>query len=174
MVETDFNAGAVSVRKVETLVVVSLRHLPEAADTLLTALRAVGISAAPNPGQVLGQNPWALWRSPSEVILLATHRNHTDAAVAAMVGTSLACAVNQTDGVLALELQGQQLDDLLRRLVDSRSLPRLPGTSTQARLVDISITLVRHESDRLWLLAERPQAEYLVNWLKHAGACLEP
>jgi sarcosine oxidase gamma subunit len=91
-----------------------------------------------------------------------------------MVGTSLACAVNQTDGVLALELQGQQLDDLLLRLVDSRSLPRLPGTSTQARLVDISITLVRHESDRLWLLAERPQAEYLVNWLKHAGACLEP
>jgi len=50
----------------------------------------------------------------------------------------------------------------------------LPATSTQARLVDISITLVRHESDRLWLLAERPQTEYLVNWLKHAGACLEP
>ena len=174
MAATDFNAGPVSVRKMETLVVIALRHLPEADAALVTALRAVGISAAPNPGQVLGQNPWALWRSPSEVILLATHRNHTDAAVAAMMGTSLACAVNQTDGVLALELQGQQLDDLLRRLVDSRSLPGLPATSTQARLVDISITLVRHESDRLWLLAERPQTEYLVNWLKHAGACLEP
>jgi hypothetical protein len=94
MVETDFNAGSVSVRKIETLVVVALRHLPEVANTLVTALQAVGISAAPNPGQVLGQNPWTLWRSPSEVILLATHRNHTDAAVAAMVGTSLACAVN--------------------------------------------------------------------------------
>jgi len=174
MAATDFNAGPVSVSKMETLVVIALRHLPEADAALVKALRAVGISAAPNPGQVLGQNPWALWSSPSEVILLATHGNHTDAAVAAMVGTSLACAVNQTDGVLALELQGQQLDDLLLRLVDSRSLPRLPGTSTQARLVDISITLVRHESDRLWLLAERPQAEYLVNWLKHAGACLEP
>ena len=174
MVETDFNAGSVSVRKIETLVVVALRHLPEVANTLVTALQAVGISAAPNPGQVLGQNPWALWRSPSEVILLATHRNHTDAAVAAMVGTSLACAVNQTDGILALELQGQQLDDFLRRLVDSRSLPGLPGTSTQARLVDISITLVRHELDRLWMLTERPQADYLMNWLKHAGACLEP
>jgi sarcosine oxidase gamma subunit len=91
-----------------------------------------------------------------------------------MVDTSLACAVDQSDGVLALELQGQQLDDLLRRLVDSRSLPGLPGTSTQARLVDISITLVRHELDRLWMLTERPQADYLMNWLKHAGACLEP
>jgi len=174
MVETDFNAGAVSVRKVETLVVVSLRHLPEAVDTLLTALRAVGISAAPNPGQVLGQNPWALWRSPSEVILLTTHRNLADAALATMIGTSLACAVDQTDGVLALELKGQQLDDLLLRLVDSRSLPRLPGASSQARLVDISITLVRHESDRLWILSERPQADYLMNWLQHTGACLEP
>jgi len=174
MVETDFNAGAVSVRKVETLVVVSLRHLPEAADTLLTALRAVGISAAPNPGQVLGQNPWALWRSPSEVILLTTHRNLADAALAKMVGTSLACSVDQTDGVLALELQGQQLNDLLLRLVDSRSLPRLPGTSSQARLVDISISLVRHEADRLWILSERPQADYLMNWLQHTGACLEP
>ena len=173
MVETDFNAGSVSVRKIETLVVLALRHLPEAADTLVTALRAVGISAAPKPGQLLGQNPWALWRSPSEVILLATHRKHADAAVAAMVDTSLACAVDQSDGVLALELQGQQLDDLLRRLVDSRSLPGLPGTSTQARLVDISITLVRHELDRLWMLAERPQAHYLMNWLNHVGATLE-
>jgi heterotetrameric sarcosine oxidase gamma subunit len=174
MVETDFNAGSVSVRKIETLVVLALRHLPEAADTLVTTLQTVGISAAPKPGQLLGQNPWALWRSPSEVILLATHRKHADAAVAAMVDTSLACAVDQSDGVLALELQGQQLDDLLRRLVDSRSLPGLPGTSTQARLVDISITLVRHELDRLWMLTERPQADYLMNWLKHAGACLEP
>ena len=174
MAATDFNAGPVSVRKIETLVVFALRHLPEAADTLVTALRAVGISAAPNPGQVLGQNPWALWRSPSEVILLTTHRNLADAALAKMVGTSLACAVDQTDGVLALELQGQQLNDLLLRLVDNRSLPRLPGTSSQARLVDISITLVRHEADRLWILSERPQADYLMNWLQHTGACLEP
>jgi heterotetrameric sarcosine oxidase gamma subunit len=173
MVETDFNAGSVSVRKIETLVVFALRHLPEAADTLVTALRAVGISAAPNPGQVLGQNPWALWRSPSEVILLATHRKHADAAVVAMVDTPLACAVDQTDGVLALELQGPQLDDLLLRLVDSRSLPRSRGTASRARLADIAITLVRHESDRLWMLAERPQAHYLMNWLNHVGATVE-
>ena len=173
MAATDFNAGPVSVREIETLVVVALRHLPEAADTLVTALRAVGISAAPNPGQVLGQNPWALWRSPSEVILLATHRNHADSAAAAMVDTPLACAVDQTDGVLALELQGPQLDDLLLRLVDSRSLPRSPGTASRARLADITITLVRHESDRLWMLAERPQAHYLMNWLNHVGATVE-
>ena len=172
MAATDFNAGPVSVRKIETLVVVALRHLPEAADTLVTALRAVGISAAPNPGQVLGQNPWALWRSPSEVILLATHRNHADSAAAAMVDTPLACAVDQTDGVLALELQGPQRDDLLLRLVDSRSMPRSRGTASRARLADIAITLVRHESDRLWMLAERPQAHYLMNWLNHVGVAL--
>jgi sarcosine oxidase gamma subunit len=91
-----------------------------------------------------------------------------------MVDTPLACAVDQTDGVLALELQGPQLDDLLLRLVDSHSLPRSPSTASRARLADITITLVRHESDRLWMLAERPQAHYLMNWLKHAGVALEP
>jgi sarcosine oxidase gamma subunit len=90
-----------------------------------------------------------------------------------MVDTPLACAVDQSDGVLALELQGQQLDDLLLRLVDSRSLPRSPGTAFRARLADITITLVRHESDRLWMLAERPQAHYLMNWLNHVGATVE-
>ena len=172
MAATDFNAGPVSVRKMETLVVIALRHLPEADAALVTALRAVGISAAPDPGQMLGQNPWALWRSPSEVILLATHREHVDAAVAAMVDTPLACAVDQSDGVLALELQGPQLDDLLLRLVDSRSMPRSRGTASRARLADIAITLVRHESDRLWMLAERPQAHYLMNWLNHVGVAL--
>ena len=173
MAATDFNAGPVSVSKMETLVVIALRHLPGADAELLTALRAIGISAAPDPGQVLGQNPWALWRSPSEVILLATQREHADAAVAAMVDTSLACAVDQSDGVLALELQGQQLDDLLLRLIDSHSLPRSPGTASRARLADITITLVRHESDRVWMLAERPQAHYLMNWLNHVGAAVE-
>ena len=174
MAATDINAGPVSVREVETLVVIALRHLPEADAALVTALRAVGISAAPVPGQVLGHNPWAIWRSPSEIILLATHREHADAAVAAMVDTSLACAVDQSDGVFALELQGPQLDDLLLRLVDSRSLPLSPRTASRARVADIAVTLVRLESDRLWMLAERPQADYLMNWLKHAGAALEP
>ena len=173
MVETDFNAGSVSVRKIDTLAVIALRHLPEADAALVIALQAVGISAAPDPGQVLGQNPWALWRSSSEVILLATHRNHADAALVAMVDTPLACAVDQTDGVLVLELQGQQLDDLLLRLVDSRSLPRAPGTASRARVADIAVTLVRHESDRLWMLTERPQADYLMNWLYHVGTALE-
>jgi sarcosine oxidase gamma subunit len=91
-----------------------------------------------------------------------------------MVDTSLACAVDQTDGVLALELQGPQLDDLLLRLVDSRSLPLSPGTASRARVADIAVTLVRLESDRLWMLAERAQAHYLMNWLQHAGAALEP
>ena len=98
MAATDFNAGPVSVRKIETLAVIALRHLPEADAALVKALRAVGISAAPDPGQVLGQNPWALWRSSSEVILLATHRNHAEAALVAMVDTPLACAVDQIRG----------------------------------------------------------------------------
>jgi sarcosine oxidase gamma subunit len=177
MATDEFNAGPVPVRKLEPLVVIALRYLPElpeARDALMKALLAVGITASPEPGELLGQDPWAIWRSPSEVILLGTHSEHTDAALAALADAKLACAVDQSDGVLALELQGPQLDDLMLRLVDSGSLPILPGTAVRVRLADISVTLIRHMPHRIWLLAERPYAHYLIDWLNYAGAGLKP
>ena len=38
MAATDFNAGPVSVREIETLVVIALRHLPEADEDALSCL----------------------------------------------------------------------------------------------------------------------------------------
>ena len=174
MATSEFNAGPVNVRSIEHLPIISLRHLPEASDSLATALQAAGLAGTPGPGQVLGQSPWALWISPSEVILLANNPTQTNAVKTALADNPLACAVDQSDGVLALELQGQQLDDLLLRLVDSRSLPCTPGSAVRVRLADIAVILIRHMPDRLWLLVERPQAQYLTNWLKHAGAALQP
>ena len=174
MATTDFNAGPVTVLSIDPLLVISLRHLPDAGDSLSMALKAAGLSGVPCPGQVIGQSPWALWLSPSEVILLANNPTQTNAVKTALADNPLACAVDQSDGVLALELQGQQLDDLLLRLVDSRSLPCTPGSAVRVRLADIAVILIRHMPDRLWLLVERPQAQYLKNWLKHAGAALQP
>ena len=57
---------------------------------------------------------------------------------------------------------------------DGNAAMAAPRTASRARVADIAVTLVRLESDRLWMLAERPQAHYLMNWLKHAGAALEP
>ena len=172
MATSEFNAGPVNVRSIEHLPIISLRHLPEASDSLATALQAAGLAGTPGPGQVLGQSPWALWISPSEVILLANNQIQANAAKAALADSPLACAVDQSDALLALDLRGPQLDDLLLRLIDSRSLPGVPGSAVRVRLADIAVILIRQTPDRLWLLVERPQLHYLTNWLKHAGTAL--
>lgn len=176
MAAPDVLSGPVVVRRIEKLAVVALRHLPGAGDALASALQAAGISNIPAPGQALGngQSPgtWALWRSPSEVTLMAFEPAAAHAAMAALAADTLACAVDLTDGTLALELQGPHVDDLLRRLVDSRSVPTAQGSAIRARLVDIAVVLARPQPDRVWLLADRSHDHYLASWLSHAGAAL--
>lgn len=181
MAAPEFDAGPVAVRRIEPLAVIALRHLPGAGEALTAALRAAGFQDVPAPGQALGNGQSqgqgiaavALWRSPSEVTLLAFERATAEAAMAALAADALACAVDQTDGTLALELHGPRLDDLLCRLVDSQALPAAPGRAVRARLVDIAVTLVRQQADSVWLLADRSHAHYLASWLSHAGAALE-
>ena len=175
MAAPDFEAGPVTVRRIEPLAVVALRHLPGAGDDLAAALRAAGVTAAPAPGHVVGQGPWALWRSPSEVLLLATERPAAEAALAALAPlgpATLACAIDQSDGTLALELQGPLVDDLLRRLIDSGSLPGVSGSAVRARLADIAVVLVRCQAKDVWLLTDRSHEHYLASWLAHAGAAM--
>lgn len=174
MAAPEFDAGPVAVRRIEPLAVIALRHLPGAGEALAAALRAAGVVAVPSPGQVLGPGPGiaALWCSPSEVTLLAGDRAAADAAMATLAHAPLACAIDQSHGTLALELQGPQVDELLRRLVDSHSLPVPPGSATRARLADIAVTLLRRRPDTLWLLADRSHAHDLASWLACAGAAL--
>ena len=176
MAAPEFDAGPVAVRRIEPLAVIALRHLPGAGESLADALCAAGVTGVPSPGQALGngqsQGTTALWRSPSEVVLLATERAAAEAAMAALAADALACAVDQSDGTLALELQGPRADELLQRLVDSHSLPMTLGSAVRARLADIAVTLVRRDHDRIWLLADRSHEHYLASWLAYAGAAL--
>ena len=176
MAAPEFDAGPVAVRRIEPLAVIALRHLPGAGESLAAPLRAAGVTGVPSPGQALGngqsQDTTALWRSPSEVVLLATERAAADAAMAALAADALACAVDQSDGTLALELQGPRADELLQRMVESHSLPMTLGSAVRARLADIAVTLVRQGPDRIWLLTDRSHEHYLASWLAYAGAAL--
>lgn len=176
MATPEFDAGPVAVRRIEPLAVVALRHLPGGGEALDAALRVAGVTARPVPGLALGNGrspgSWALWRSPSELTLLALERPAADGAMAALASTPLACAIDQTDGTLALELHGRQLNELLRRLVDSHSLPVAPGSAVRARLADIAVTLLRQQPDTVWLLSDRSHADYVSSWLRHAGGAL--
>ena len=176
MAAPEFDAGPVAVRRIEPLAVIALRHLPGAGESLVAALRAAGVRGVPSPGQALGngqsQGTTSLWRSPSEVVLLATERAAAEAAMAALAADALACAVDQSEGTLALELQGPRVDELLHRLVDSHSLPMTLGSVVRARLADIAVTLVRRDHDRIWLLADHSHEHYLASWLAYAGAAV--
>ena len=176
MAAPEFDAGPVAVRRIEPLAVIALRHLPGAGESLADALCAAGVTGVPSPGQALGngqsQGTTALWRSPSEVVLLATERAAADAAMAALAADALACAVDQSDGTLGLDLQGPRVDELLQRLVDSHSLPMTLGSAIRVRLADIAVTLVRLDHDRIWLLADRSHEHYLASWLAYAGAAV--
>ena len=176
MAALEFDAGPVAVRRIEPLAVIALRHLPGAGESLADALCGAGVTGVPSPGQALGdgqsQGTTALWRSPSEVVLLATERAAADAAMAALAADALACAVDQSDGTLALELQGPRADELLQRMVESHSLPMTLGSAVRARLADIAVTLVRQGPDRIWLLTDRSHEHYLASWLAYAGAAV--
>lgn len=176
MAALEFDAGPVAVRRIEPLAVIALRHLPGAGESLADALCAAGVTGVPSPGQALGdgqsQGTTALWRSPSEVVLLATERAAAEAAMAALAADALAYAIDQSDGALALELQGPRVDELLQRLVDSHSLPMTLGSAIRVRLADIAVTLVRLDHDRIWLLADRSHEHYLASWLAYAGAAV--
>jgi heterotetrameric sarcosine oxidase gamma subunit len=176
MAALEFDAGPVAVRRIEPLAVIALRHLPGAGESLADALCAAGVTGVPSPGQALGngqsQGTTSLWRSPSEVVLLVAERAAADAAMAALAADALACAVDQSDGTLALELQGPRADELLQRMVESHSLPMTLGSAVRARLADIAVTLVRQGPDRIWLLTDRSHEHYLASWLAYAGAAL--
>ena len=176
MAALEFDAGPVAVRRIEPLAVIALRHLPGAGESLVAALCAAGVTGVPSPGQALGdgqsQGTTALWRSPSEVVLLATERAAAESAMAALAADALACAIDQSDGTLGLELQGPQVDELMQRLVDSHSLPMTLGSAVRARLAVIAVTLVRQGPDRIWLLTDRSHEHYLASWLAYAGAAL--
>ena len=176
MAAPDLEAGPVDVRRIEALNVIALRHLPEAIDVLAAALRAAGVVNVPSPGQVVcdesSYRSWALWRSPSEVTLMTFEPVTAQAAIALLTHTRLACAVDQSQGVLALELQGTQVDELMVRMVDVLALPMKPGAATRARLADIAVTLVRQQPDTLWLLTDQCHEAYLTSWLAYAGAAM--
>lgn len=161
------DVATVEIRRIEPLFVLAIRHLPDAADEVEAALRSTGLPGLPWPGQVLGRDPWILWRSPSELMLLSTTRTGPNALTDAIGNGLLACAVEQSDGLIGFELRGAQVDEMLRRLVDHRSVPGSVGSAARVRLADIAVVLLRVGTDKVWLLADRGYEHYLRAWFNY-------
>lgn len=164
-------------RALAPLHLLSLRHGFGGDAAIARALQPLGIAHLPAAGQLAGapgpDGPWVWWRSPSEWTLAAYTPKPLQAVQQALsdIGPGpLACAIDLSDGTWGVELQGEGIDALMSRLVDAASLPRGAGQATRARLVDVPVTLVRHDAARLWLLADRSLEHYLADWLAYAAA----
>ena len=160
-------------RELSAIFAVTLRHFPDDA-SVSPELAALGLAWPLKPGQMVGSDPWLVWRGPQEALLLSTQRHSVDRLLSALApGLSpTALAAELSDSLMTCELHGPRLDDWLGHLVDASSIPRQAGSASRARLADVAVLLLRLDAQRLWLMADRSISAYVINWLgfSHEGA----
>ena len=168
--------GLPGCRELQGLHGATVRHFAGDESAAL-ALTAIGLPGLPSPGVLAAagdSGPWLAWRAPQESVLLSLDAAPVRALLQALEPgrSETAMAADLGDAAAAYELHGPRIDDWLAHLVDADAIPREPGRATRARLIDVSVLLLRLAPERLWLLGDRPIAAYLRNWLafSHQGA----
>ena len=152
---------------------VTVRYFPDDASAK-SAAQAAGLEWPDAPGLLTGTDPWMAWRSPQEMLLIGLQSTAMQALLLSLAPgrSDSAVALDLSEALAVYELHGPRLDDWLSHLVDALAIPRQNGCVTRCRLADVPVVLMRLEPERLWLVADRPTAPYLRNWLSysHDGA----
>lgn len=162
---------ALTVRVVQDLRVLALRHLTGGMDAIAAALVCASLEPLPPPGAFHGADPWLLWAGPAEFLLLTSNGAVANAVQKALAPgrVPLACALDQSSGQLAFELLGPAVADVLPRLLDASAIPQRAGQVCRARLMDISGVVMRLSADRVWLVVDRSHGAYTALWLTRAA-----
>ncbi len=164
--------------------VLLLRHLAGGTVVLQTALQSALQTALqtplpahdlaapwPEPGSCHGADPWLIWSRPTEVLLLTTHHAVAEGLLQALRPgrEPLACAVDASSGCAVFELLGAGVAELLPHLFDASAIPPHAGRATRARLMDISVTVIRLAPERAWLVVDRTHGLYAAQWLGYGS-----
>jgi sarcosine oxidase gamma subunit len=168
------SSPALTVRLVEPLYVLSMRWLPGGGDAVAGAVAHAGIPSLPSPGRFTGDDPFVLWRNPTDLMFITGRPGVSERVLLELAPThgSLAYAVDQSDGLIALELEGPALDEVLPRLMDASAVPLEPGHGTRTRMAEIAVIAVRLAPKRAWILADRAHDRYLAQWVAYATDAL--
>lgn len=163
-------SDALTVRVAEGLRVLALRHLPGGTAALEAALSVHGLPPLPKPGACHGADPWLVWTGPTECLLLSSNPAIAEGVLQALASGQepLACALDQSAGCLVIELQGPAVAEVLPRLFNASAIPRSVGRGGRARLIDIAAVLLRVGPDRIGLVVDRGQGDYVARWITHA------
>lgn len=160
-------------RRVERFRAMTVRYF--AGDTAAPgALRALAPDWSGKPGELVGSDPWLAWRSPQETIAVGLAAAPLQRLLVSLAPgrSETAYAADLSDALAVFELHGPRLDAWLAHLVDATAIAHAAGRATRCRLADVAVMLLRLAPERLWLIADRPLAPYLANWLAytHEGA----
>lgn len=163
------SSPAVALQVVESIHVLSLRHLPNGGTSELSSVLAE--HTLPGPGRCCGSEPRLIWCSPKETLLLTKDAGLASALLAALQPSpgALACALDSSAGTLVVEMKGEGVEALLSRLIDSQAQPRNAGQASRVRLVDIAAVVWRDAPDHAGLLIDRANGHYLARWLSYAA-----
>ena len=160
-----------TVRVVEGLNVLALRHLAGGASAVEAALADHKLTPLPAPGACHGSDPWLLWNGPAEFLLLTSHRALAQGVLQLLPPgrEPLACALDQSPGCLTLELQGPGIEELLPRLLNASAIPRQVGQAGRTRLMDIGAVVLRKDHDCIWLVVDQSHGPYAAQWITYAA-----
>ena len=166
-------SGAPGCRQLDGLTALTIRHF--AGDSSAReAVQAQGLDWSEVPLSLTGCDPYLAWRAPQETLALGLQSAPLKALLTTLAPgrSEAAVAIDLSESLAVFELHGAALDAWLAHLVDAMSIARQSGQCTRCRLADIPVLLLRLDPERVWLVADRPVAPYLSNWLSysHQGA----
>lgn len=166
-------AGVPGFRVLSGVAAVSIRFL--AGDTSArAAVEAQGLPWVQSPGEMTGTDPFVCWRAPQELLAIGLNAAPLHALLARLAAGQhdLALAIDMSEALTVFELHGPQLDRWLVRVVDATAVPRGAGTMSRSRLADVPVLLLHKAVDSVWLVAERPLAPYIADWLEYSRSAL--
>jgi sarcosine oxidase gamma subunit len=167
--------AALTVRVVEPVQVLSLRHHADGAAALVSALAEHAVNAMeslPAPAHFVGIEPCVVWRSVSECLFIATAAATCERLLSALRPNAgaPAVAVDVSAGSVVLELLGSDVQQTLCRLADATAMPTVAGRATRLRLADIAVVVLCHGPTHYRLVIDRAHDAHLANWLAYAAA----
>ena len=169
----DPTAGHPGCRQLTGVTALTVRHFP-GDRSAREATHALALSWSEIPGTLTGQDPYLAWRSPQETLALGLQSAPLQALLHTLAPgrSDSAIAVDLSESLAVFELHGPLLDVWLSHLVDAVAIPSQAGHVSRCRLADIAALLLRLDTERVWLVADRPVTPYLGNWLSysHLGA----
>lgn len=150
--------------------VLAVRLHPAADSNWIEALHGVGVMRPPLPGTFEGDVVRAVWCGPTEYWLVTQQADLLDAMTRALQpgAAELIYAIDHSAGTVGFEVQGNDIDRLLARLIDAVAIPARPGQAARVRCADLAVVVLRVHMQRAWLLVERPVAHFLLEWLRNA------